>query len=140
MIRGLLNSKVVKYLATGGLSFVFEFSIFVALVYGLTLQVGWSQAISYALALVVNFTLLRAWAFKSNKASKASVSLVKYGLLVLVNLPLTAFLIEFIVDSGASPALAKVLVTLLAATWNYFVYNKLIFKNDAPTDGAADKR
>lgn len=120
-------TKLFKYLLTGGASFVVEFSVFLFLVYVVTLP-GWAgQTISYVVALIINFALLKYWAFVHGKESGARRQLIKYGMLVGINLPLTTWIVYELISHNVEPFIAKLAVVLMAACWNYVIYDRLIF-------------
>lgn len=128
MVSKLLKDKRVRYLVTGGTSFIAEYGSFLLLVYAHSMSAWAGQAISYCIGLVVNFLLLRYWTFRHQNKDKASTHLVKYGLLVAFNLPATTLLIHLLTNAGLAAFLAKIVVVAAAALWNYSVYDKLIFK------------
>lgn len=132
---GQLNHKLLRYVLVGGLSFLFEYTVFISVVYGFGLEPEIGQAISYISALIVNFLLLRNWAFKSKNGNKTRQHLVKYCLLVAFNLPATTLLIGWLTATGLAAVFAKVVVVALTTVWNYIVYDKLIFKQPlSPVD------
>lgn len=124
---GQLNHKLLRYVLAGGLSFSFEYAVFISVVYGFGLDPATGQAISYISTLIVNFLLLRSWAFKSKDGAKIQ-HLVKYCLLVVFNLPATTLLIGWLTAVGLAALIAKIIVVVLTTVWNYIVYDKLIFK------------
>lgn len=125
---GQLNHKVLRYVTAGGLSFLFEYAVFIFVVYGFGFGPEVGQAISYILTLIVNFVLLRSWAFKSKDRDNIRHHLVKYCLLVVFNLPATTILIGWLTAVGLAALIAKIVVVVLTTVWNYIVYDKLIFK------------
>ena len=120
--------KVIKYLITGGLSFVFEYGVFLLLVYVFSSKVWASQAISYSLALIVNFLLLRYWAFSHHNTRAVTVQVPRYLLLAAFNLPVSTFFIHELNGIGIKPFLAKFIVVSVVAAWNYIVYDRIIFR------------
>lgn len=91
----------------------------------------WSaQVFSYIIAIGINYILLRTWAFAKSSANSQnnSTSFVKYILLILINLPLTTLLVIIFENLGIAPFIVKLLVVGLAASWNYIIYDKFIFR------------
>lgn len=127
-VDGQRNRKVIRYVLAGGFSFVFEYVVFMSVVYGFGFAPEVGQAASYISTLIVNFLILRSWAFKPKKGGKMRQHLVKYGLLVAFNLPATTLLIGWLTTMGLAAAISKFVVVALTAVWNYLVYDKLIFK------------
>lgn len=120
--------KIIKYLISGGLSFTFEYGIFLLLVYTFSSKVWAAQAISYSLALVVNFLLLRYWTFRYYSRHAITVQIPRYLMLAAFNLPVSTFFIHGLNDHGVRPFLAKLLVVSSVAIWNYIVYDRIIFR------------
>ena len=87
------------------------------------------QIISYSLALIVNFIILKSWAFKSTVDERASRQFIKYLVLVAFNLPISTILIHQLTVVGMPGYLSKVLIIALIAIWNYIFYDRLIFKS-----------
>lgn len=128
-------NKIFKYLATGFGTFVVEYSLFLLLVYIWHEKVWVSQALSYIVAIIVNFSLLRYWAFGSRSNDKLRNHFAKYLLLVFVNLPVTTALAAALTEQNVPAFLTKIVVVGSAMVWNYLIYDKLIFKQGfAPED------
>lgn len=101
------------------------------------MQVWQAQALSYLLAVVINYTLLRFWTFAlhSTESQTHKESMAKYAMLIIVNLPLTTALIIAIEYFGVAPFIAKLIVVAAAACWNFVVYDKIIFRpKDSPSN------
>lgn len=134
-INKIWHDKRFRYLVTGGTSFIAEYGSFLALVYIAANSAWLSQAISYCIGLVVNFLLLRYWAFRDAKSDKIGGHLSKYLVLVAFNLPTTSLLMGALTDHGIQPFISKIIVVAAAALWNYAIYDKIIFKQSfAPED------
>jgi len=127
-MSGQASYKLLRYVLAGGFSFLFEYSVFVSAVYvcGASAEAG--QAVSYILTLIVNFLILRSWTFKSKDRGNVHKHLVKYGILVTFNLPATMLLIGWLSTMGLAALIAKIVVVAATTIWNYFVYDKLIFR------------
>lgn len=123
-----LNYRFARYVVTGGLSFFFEYAVFISAVYLFGLSPEIAQAVSYISALIINFLLLRNWTFKSKNGTKLRQHLTKYSVLIAFNLPSTIFLISWLAAMGLPAFLAKIAVVGIMVAWNYIVYDKLIFK------------
>lgn len=124
-----MKTKLIRYAATGLATFVIEYSLFIFLVYGLKLAPWLGQSVSYVAALIANFLLLKYWTFQEEKSTKVISQAPKYATLVLFNLPVTTLLMHILTVHHLKPFLAKLVVVGLAATWNYVIYEKIIFKS-----------
>jgi putative flippase GtrA len=56
-------------------------------------------------------------------------------MLVAFNLPATTILIGWLTGIGFAASIAKIVVVAVTTTWNYVVYDKIIFKQSlSPED------
>lgn len=117
--------KVFKFLISGGLAAATEYASF--LVFVIVLPVVPANALSFMLGLVVSFLLNRSWVFGSKENTKKKFT--KYFLLALINLALGSLLIFILTTIGALALIAKIVVMLLIASWNYLIFSKIIFKD-----------
>ncbi len=127
--RKLVRFAVVGFLNTGldvGLLFVFL---------GLGLNLWFANALSTGISLVFSFFVNRSFTFESSgKALHQAIWFILvtlFGLWVLQ--PATMFLVLHAADAWlANPWLmlsAKGLATLVSMSWNYLLYNKLVFRS-----------
>lgn len=126
-IESLIAYRPVKFLISGGVAAIIEYVSFVLiLVWFSSALIFTGQVISYLFGFIVSFYLQKKWVFKS-KGTLGS-ELPKYTLLAGVNLILGVFVIWLLVNPMQSPPLiAKVIVMIMVALWNYVIFNKLIF-------------
>lgn len=117
--------KVFKFLISGGLAAATEYGSF--LIFILALPVVPANALSFMLGLVVSFSLNRSWVFVSKGNTKKKFA--QYFLLALINLTLGSLLIFTLTTMGTFALIAKIIVMLLIASWNYLIFSKLIFKD-----------
>jgi len=128
-LKQLLDSnRSVRYILSGGISFVTENVIFYLFFYLFLSPVRAANVISILVALVVNFLLNKFYVFKNNTV-KRTVQLVQYVILVAINLLVSTFLVGLMVDAGLSGIIAKPLVTALIISWTYVIYKKVIFRD-----------
>lgn len=120
------HRKPLKFLATGGLTFLVEYSSFIVLVYALSTSVLIAQVVSYCIAIAVNYLLLKYWTFTIRGKNYDYIR--KYALLVAFNLLVTTVLLGGLLHLGIPAFFGKVIVVGLAMIWNYILYNKVIFK------------
>lgn len=125
----MLSTQVLKYFFSGGATFSVEYASFLIFVYCFSFSVWIGQILSYCIALAVNFWLLKNWTFRQSSAQHTRIQIVRYLLLVVINMPLTALMINMLHKAGMEAFLAKLVVVSAVAIWNYVIYSKLIFKN-----------
>lgn len=89
-------------------------------------DVAASNVAAVAVATLCNFLLNRSFTFRSG--SNPIRSMVLYVALLAFNTAFSTFAIGWLVGVGAEPAVAKVLTQGCVVVWNYFLYNKVVFK------------
>lgn len=123
-----MNSRIVKFLITGGTAAAVEYLAFVAM--QLALGDRWlliSQSASFACGFVVSFLLNRAWVFKSGGEFKSE--LLKYAAIASINLVIgNAAMLLLTGPADLNEYAAKLAVMVCIAGWNYMIFSKLIFK------------
>jgi putative flippase GtrA len=129
-IKELVGSKKqVRYLISGGIGFISEYSIFLVL-YLLSHALILSNSISFICALLITFFLHKKWSFKGDHKLQTKKQFVLYVILATVNFILTNLLIVLFVHHFHIKAyIAKVLVELAIVCWNYFIINRFIFSH-----------
>jgi putative flippase GtrA len=122
--------KPIKFLVSGGSAAFVEYLLFVLLI----ASAGQSyilliQAISFLAGFIVSFTLNKLWVFSNRHSGKTYHELVKYAVLAMVNLVISGFFIWLLVETLQQDVyLSKLIVMVMIAVWNYFIFQKLIFK------------
>lgn len=119
----------VRYLATGLTSYVFEYSLFLALM-AVTNMLFLANSLSFLGGFFLSFYLHKKWSFGGGEHKhKTHAQFGGYALLAATNLVLTNILIGLMVDSWhIKPFIAKFLVMLCIVVWNYAIMSKLLFK------------
>lgn len=124
-------SKVIKYLLTGGLAFVIDYLLLIVCFYVLSLPLWTATTLGYLGGLCVSFFINRTWVFGMNgKQRKMTRQLVEYVILLLFNYVFTVFAIRISDSIGITPAISKIVITILIAFWNYIIFNKVIFSQN----------
>ena len=121
-----LRDPFFRYLVTGGLAALVEYSSFVLLVYVLAVGVIPAHMISLYAGFLVSFFVNRNWSFRSR--GRMSLQFLGSNGLLAVNMALSAWLLDELVDrTHASVLLCKVLVMACVCLWNFVVFRWLIF-------------
>ena len=123
----------LKYIFSAGLSFVIDlalFSIFSLLLkqyidaYAIILSTFFARAISS----FINYLLNGNMVFRSNNKAIENVTLVKYYILVVVQMCVSSLSVYFIyLLTNINETLIKIPVDVLIFIVNYFVQKKFIF-------------
>ena len=90
--RNLLDVRTYKWLATGFLSFIADYSFYTFLLS--YVQMDFAKASGVLLGIIISFSINRNWTFKSN--SKISGEAKKFILLYFINLVLNVFINKYI--------------------------------------------
>jgi putative flippase GtrA len=120
LIRGF------RYLIVGGTSALIELALFSLIYYlskGLTIP---ANIIAVCVATSFNFLVNRNFTFKST--SNFWRSAILYLLLFGLNLAFTTVFTTILINYGAFPLLAKLTTMACVTMWNFFLYNKVVFR------------
>lgn len=131
----LTTSSFLHYLIAGGIAFVVEYTSFLALLLWLDVALVPSNILSFIMGLATSFVLNKIWVFgKVKQIRTTSSQAILYSVLALANLCLTSTLITLLVSLGVIPEIAKVVLMLSVAVWNYIIFKRVIFSHKASRD------
>lgn len=138
--------KFVRYVFVGGSAVVVDFAVFELLMLVLgkdaLVNIGtWSIApekIANSAAVVIgfvySFVLNRNWAFKSK--GNALRQLILMVLLLVFNTLVSNEAISFMGRGIGIPfVIAKPIMQVVVAVWNYFIYDKIIYRERGEKNG-----
>lgn len=118
--------NIFKFLMSGAAAAATEFIVFVVL-HEIDLPLFVANALSFMCGLVVSFTLNKQWVF--TKKGGGPQQFTMYFVLACINLLISSGLLSLFVHGlGLRPSIAKLISMILIATWNYVIYQKIIFK------------
>lgn len=119
----------ISFLVTGGAAACIEYSIFTIIVCIYSDITVLAQAVSFLCGAIVSFLLNKYWVFKSS--GRIHRQAFGYFILVIVNLALGSILIAWLTKGlGIHSLIAKTIVMASVVIWNYFIYQKIIFRKD----------
>lgn len=128
----------LSYVITAGFSFILDLALFK--VFFLTSNLLFKELSSIFVATLfarafssfINYYLNKNVVFKSNKAKSIDKeSLLKYVLLVIINLGLSALFVSVLhIFIKIDPTLIKIPVDILLFISNFFIQKYFIFKGD----------
>lgn len=81
--------------------------------------------------LIVNFTLNKFWAFKSNPTTNHNNILLQITLYLMLfgaNTIFSYWLIRLLNSNSILPIYGKIASTVVIIIWNYYIYKVAIFK------------
>jgi len=121
------KGQIARFSAVGATSAIIDFGV----LYLLTDIVGFhyllSATISFILAAGYNFSLNRAWTFKSNGSRRRQLPIfISVALIgILINNGIMYLTVEHF---GFHYLLAKVFSTAIVTVWNFFINKYITFK------------
>ena len=126
------HRKKINYLFVGGLLFMIDLVVTLTAFYILHINPGFASAIGFSSSFVAGFALNRNVVFKHTNTSRFSMhtQLTLYLLLSTVNLFITSYSVNLLVNQGLRIELVKPLVVIVAACWNYFILGHYIFSHN----------
>lgn len=122
-----MPKRFIKYISVGVLTALSELMIFTILVRIVTLHIITSNIIAVIIATSLNYGLNRSWSFTSR--SPVTHSLVQYLILFGFNLVFSTYAIYYMVQLGLLDVIAKIMTMALITTWNFILYQKVIFRD-----------
>ena len=123
----ILDIKAVRFIVSGGLAASSEYGLFIIL--QIQLDDTWiyfSQTVSFLVGFVVSFLLNKLWVFRSSGGSIQE--LYRYAIIAAINLAMGNFILwMFASVVGLNFFVAKIVVMISIAMWNYFIFQKIVF-------------
>jgi putative flippase GtrA len=130
-----VNPSLVKYIVVGLSAVVVDYGTFYLFYSSATVPLFIANSSGFLLGLATSFALNRAWTFKTDTYSKkATHQLASYVTLAFVNLILTNLIVEVLTKLSINPLLSKLLAIIVTTSWNYLIFNLIIFKRIAKSE------
>lgn len=117
----------VRFLVTGGLSYVVDVGVLVALNSGAGWSVGAATTGAYLVAFFFTFTLNRVWVFRASE-SPAVGQATRYLVLVGVNYVVTLAIVLGLTSLDTPVVVAKTAAVVVIALSNFVVYRRWVFR------------
>lgn len=123
------HQRKVSYLFVGGLLFLIDYSISLFLYYVIHLPAGYASAGGFCASFIVGFTMNKKVVFTHSKTSYLTLrmQIISYLTLALINLFISAYVVNYLVNQGAKIEIVKPLLTIVIACWNYTILGMYIF-------------
>ena len=128
------HKRIIIYLFVGGSAFIVEYISFIILLplISMSYNIVVAQFISFCIGLIISFNGNRLYTFNSpdmTYARNVPSQISAYLTLAAINLCLSTLGIYILTHLfSVPPLLAKVIIMLMIVSWNFLIFNKLIFK------------
>ncbi|MCA9347204.1 GtrA family protein [Candidatus Saccharibacteria bacterium] len=117
--------QFLKYNVGGTLYFV---SAWLIITFGTKyLGLWWANLLGNGVGILLNYLTQRFWAFSDRKRSTLSTSW-RYGVITVVNLFLSYFILKFLTNLGVPLWLAQFFSAGFFTFWNWIWYRYWVFK------------
>jgi putative flippase GtrA len=127
-LSSLRDHPAPRYVIAGSLTFLVDIGSLKVLHGSLGVPLVPATALAFLVAFVVNFTASRHWTFaRTGKARQTHQQLMRYLVLVGINLCSTIVIVAGFSAFGVNYLIAKVVAGCLNALGNYYAYRHWIF-------------
>lgn len=125
--------QMVKYLLVGGSAFVLDFGLLWLLKSGLGAPAWLAAVVAFAVATAWSFFLQRRYTFSAD--IHVGHSAVRYGILLAVNMVLTAGIVELFDRFLDLYLVGKVVSTALTTLWNFPIMKYWVYPQTSHKGG-----
>lgn len=124
-----LSSKVARYLVSGGVAALVQFSSLYFFVEALSLWYLAATTAAFVLTFIVSFIMQKFWTFEERSMGSLHIQISGYLAFSLANMFVNAFSMYLLVSAlNVHYMLAQFCTTALIAFYGFFVYKHLIFR------------
>lgn len=128
--ENIRTHKTFKFLISGVTAVVVEYAIFALVMLADPALLYIAQTVSFLCGFVVSFLMNKFWVFRSS--GTILNELPKYSLIATINLFITNIALGVLVYRvGVIFWVAKVIIIIFVAAWNYVLFNKFVFTGSA---------
>lgn len=125
-LRPLARNSALRYLAAGGLAFLFDLGLLAFLKNILDWPLWLATSTAFLASFAFTYSIQRFLAF--NTGSPHGVALLKYAVLVAFNTIATVGIVALIDMTPLGWVAGKVIATAATTLWNYFAYRYWVFR------------
>lgn len=123
--------KVLLFIMSGGTAAATSLLLFYVFTNLLHIWYLIASTLSFILSVFVGFYLQKFVTFQDVSAGQSRKQMALFFMVSMINLGINIILMAIFVSGFAIyPMLAKVLTLGILACWNFFVYEKFVFKKD----------
>jgi len=119
--------EIIRFALVGGLCFIVDYGVMVALKELLGVHYLIAAAVSFTVSVIVNYILCVVWAFKGDEKTN-KVVMAAFFMTSLVGLGLNELFMWIFVDFiHISYLIAKIVTAVLVMIWNYITKKKALY-------------
>lgn len=111
--------EFIRYNLAGGIQFGWQYLLFFLLGPGPTDLTFAETAFTIGSSYVIYFALTKQWVFADNGKRKTSGELVRFSILMLTNILMNIFVLDWLNSLGAIPYISQLIISLFLTGWNY---------------------
>lgn len=131
--------EFIRYNLAGGIQFGWQYLLFFILGPGPADLTLLETAITIGSSYVIYFTLTKQWVFADNGKRKTSGELVRFGALMLTNIAMNIFVLNWLNGLGFLPYITQLVISLFLTAWNYVWLKFWVFPKVKDTQKASKK-
>ena len=123
------NWAYVKYVISGLLSLVIDYTVFAVLLRTFNLPLGVAVFCGMTAGLITGFLLNKLWTFQSSTRTKRTLKqAIFFILLFIFNTLFTYILISILKNAQVDETISKLIAMAFITLWNFYIYKKIIFR------------